>query len=52
MTPVQAEENPALVTLKQRTITNRKVKFHIGYKIRISTHKGVFTKEFLPNWST
>ncbi|KAE9521388.1 hypothetical protein AGLY_018210, partial [Aphis glycines] len=52
MTPVQAEENPALVTLKQRTIVNRKVKFHVGDKVRISTQKGVFTKGFLPNWST
>ncbi|KAE9523779.1 hypothetical protein AGLY_015839, partial [Aphis glycines] len=52
MTPVQAEENPALVTLKQRTIVNRKVKFHVGDKVRISTQKGIFTKGFLPNWST
>ncbi|KAE9542747.1 hypothetical protein AGLY_002658 [Aphis glycines] len=52
MTPVQAEENPALLTLKQRTIVNRKVKFHVGDKVRISTQKGVFTKGFLPNWST
>ncbi|KAF0748043.1 Integrase catalytic domain-containing protein, partial [Aphis craccivora] len=52
MTTVQVEENPALVTLKHRTIVNIKVKFHVGNKVRISTQKGVFTKGFSPNWST
>ncbi|CAI6355285.1 unnamed protein product [Macrosiphum euphorbiae] len=37
MTPLQAEENPSLVTLKQRAITNTKVKFHVGDKVRIVT---------------
>jgi len=49
MTPFQAEENPALVILKQRTIANRKVKFHVGDKVRIRTQKGYFVKVFLPN---
>ena len=52
MTPVQADSDPSSVIIKQRAITNRKVKFRIGDKVRISTQKGVFTKGFLPNWST
>jgi len=52
MTPLQAEKNPSLVTLKQRIITNKKAKFRVGDKVRISTNKGVFTKGYLPNWST
>jgi len=51
MTPVQAEENPLLVTLKQRKISNKKIKFKVGDKVRISKQKGVFSKSFLPNWS-
>ncbi|XP_016658419.1 uncharacterized protein LOC107883267 [Acyrthosiphon pisum] len=39
MTPLQAEESPSLVTLKQRAIANTKVKFCVGDKVRISTHR-------------
>jgi len=52
ITPIQAEENPSLVVLKQRNIVNRKIKFKINDKVRISTQKGVFTKGYLPNWSS
>lgn len=50
--PEKAHENPASVNLNQRKITNKKIKFEIGNKVRISTQKGVFTKGYLPNWST
>jgi len=52
MTPVQADLNPTSVTLKQREINNEKIKFKVGDNVRISTQKGVFTKGYLPNWST
>ncbi|KAF0750236.1 Chromo domain-containing protein [Aphis craccivora] len=52
MTPVQADLNPTSVTLKQREINNEKIKFKVDDNVRISTQKGVFTKGYLPNWST
>jgi len=52
MTPVQADKNPSSVMLKQRKIVDCKIKFKLGDKVRISIQKGVFTKGFLPNWST
>ena len=52
MTPQQADRNPKSVVLKQRKINNSKIKFNVGDKVRISLHKGVFTKGYLPNWST
>ncbi|KAL4123304.1 hypothetical protein QTP88_015502 [Uroleucon formosanum] len=52
MTPVEADANPTSVETKQRKIINRKNKFNIGDNIRISTYKGVFTKGYLPSWST
>ena len=52
ITPRHADENPSSVVLKQRKIENCKVKFKVGDKVRVSTHKGVFTKGYLPNWST
>lgn len=52
MTPTQADENPSTVKLKERKIQNRKNKFQVGDKVRISTTKGVFTKGYLPNWSS
>jgi len=52
MTPLQAESNPASVVIKQREINNNKIKFKVGDYVRISTQKGVFTKGYLPNWST
>ncbi|KAF0733005.1 Integrase catalytic domain-containing protein, partial [Aphis craccivora] len=44
--------NPPSVTIKQREINNEKIKFTVGDNVRISTQKGVFTKDYLPNWST
>ncbi|KAL4127491.1 hypothetical protein QTP88_011658 [Uroleucon formosanum] len=52
MTPVEADANPTSVGIKQRKIINRKNKFNIGDNVRISTYKGVFTKGYLPSWST
>uniref|UniRef100_A0A2S2P053 Uncharacterized transposon-derived protein F54H12.3 n=1 Tax=Schizaphis graminum TaxID=13262 RepID=A0A2S2P053_SCHGA len=52
MTPVQADFNPLTVEIKQREINNVKIKFKVGDSVRISTQKGVFTKGYLPNWST
>jgi len=52
MTPVQADVNPGSVKIKQREINNGKIRFKVGDNVRISTQKGVFTKGYLPNWST
>lgn len=52
MTPAQADENSQLVQLKQRQIKQTKNKFKIGDKVRISVYKSVFTKSYLPSWST
>ena len=52
MTPVQADLNPLSVELQLRKINNQKIKLEIGDYVRISTQKGVFTKGYLPNWST
>jgi len=52
MTPVQADADPTSVKLKQHEINNEKIKFKVGDNVRISTQKGVFTKGYLPNWST
>ncbi|KAL4090178.1 hypothetical protein QTP88_025077 [Uroleucon formosanum] len=52
MTPMQADANPTSVEIKQRKIINGKIKFNIGDNVRISTYKGVFTKGYLPSWST
>jgi len=52
MTPVQADADPLTVEIKQREINNVKIKFKVGDNVRVSTQKGVFTKGYLPNWST
>ncbi|KAL4113385.1 hypothetical protein QTP88_012935 [Uroleucon formosanum] len=52
MTPVQADDNPTSVEIKQRKIINGKIKFKVGDNVRVSTYKGVFTKGYLPSWST
>jgi hypothetical protein len=52
ITPAQADQNPSLVVLKQRNIPNKKIKYKIGDNVRISIHKGVFSKGYLSNWST
>jgi len=52
MTPIQADVNPLAVEIKQREINNVKIKFKVGDNVRVSTQKGVFTKGYLPNWST
>ena len=53
MTPTEADKNPTTVKIKHdNNIYVRKNKFNIGDSVRISTHKGVFTKGYLPNWST
>jgi hypothetical protein len=52
MTPTQADENPSSIVLKQRDIPSKKIKYKVGDSVRISTHKGVFAKGYLSNWST
>ena len=53
MTPVQAVQKPDQVRLKLRKISdNLPVKFCVGDKVRISVHKSMFDKGYLPNWST
>jgi len=52
MTSVQADADPLTMEIKQREINNLKIKFKVDDNVRISTQKGVFTKGFLPNWST
>lgn len=52
MTAAQADAHPSRVTLKHDVVKTRKIKFHVGDKVRISVYKGVFTKGYLPNWST
>ncbi|KAF0707081.1 Integrase catalytic domain-containing protein, partial [Aphis craccivora] len=52
MTPTKADLNPSPVTIKQREINNEKIKFKVGDNVRIGTQKGVFTKGYLPNWSS
>ncbi|XP_022174124.1 uncharacterized protein LOC111036422 [Myzus persicae] len=53
MTPVQADLNPLSVELQLHKMNNQKKnKFKIGDNVRISTQKGVFTKGYLPSWST
>jgi len=52
MTPVQADTNPSSVVIKQRKIIDGKIKFKVDDNVRISTQKGVFTKGYLPSWST
>ncbi|KAE9522753.1 hypothetical protein AGLY_016862 [Aphis glycines] len=46
MTSTQADLNLSSVTIKQREINNEKIKFKVGDNVRISTQKGVFTKEY------
>lgn len=55
MTPIQAEADASRVKIvipksypARRCIT----RFNVGDKVRVSVHKGVFTKGYLPNWST
>lgn len=52
MTPTQADKNPSSVILKHRSIPIRKKKCKVGDKVRVSVNKGLFTKGYLPNWST
>lgn len=52
MTPMQADARPSRVKLKYDVEKTGKIKFSVGDKVRISVYKGVFTKGYLPNWST
>ncbi|VVC44032.1 Ribonuclease H-like domain [Cinara cedri] len=52
MTPIQADKNSPSVILNQRNIPVRKKKFIVGDKVRVSVNNGVFTKGYLPKWST
>ena len=50
MTPIQVDTEPAKEEIKQREINCVKIKFKVSDNVRISTQ--VFTKGYLPNWST
>jgi len=52
MTPIQADTDPSRVKLECPVVKNEKIKFKVGDKVHISVYKGVFTKRYLPNWST
>lgn len=52
MTPAMADRNPSTIVLKRRKIIDKVIKFKIGDKVRVNTQKGIFTKGYLPNWST
>jgi len=52
LTPVQADIKLTIVEIKQRQFDSIKIKFKVVDNVRISTQKCVFTKGYLPNWST
>ena len=52
VTPQQANDDPSRVKLKYVAAKTTKIKFSVGDKVRVSVYKGVFTKGYLPNWST
>jgi len=52
MTPMQTDAHPTRVKLKYDIEKTGKIKFSVSDKVRISMYKGVFTKGYLPNWST
>jgi len=52
VTPIQADANLSRVKLECAVVKMVKIKFKVGDKVRISVYKGVFTKGYLPNWST
>ena len=52
MTPLEADTEPTAVIVKQRKIIDAKIKFNVGDNVRISTYKSIFTKGYLPSWST
>ena len=52
ISPKQADVNSSSIEIKLREIKQKKIKFTVGDKVRISMHKGVFVKGYLPNWST
>ncbi|VVC38054.1 Ribonuclease H-like domain,Chromo/chromo shadow domain,Integrase, catalytic core,Chromo domain-like [Cinara cedri] len=52
MIPLEADNNPGKVKIKRGNIPTKINKFKVGDSVRVSTQKGVFTKGYLPNWST
>jgi len=52
ISPKQADVDSSSIEIKLREIKQKKIKFTVGDKVRISMHKGVFVKGYLPNWST
>ena len=49
MKPVDVKSNPAIDSSKE--IIDKNPKFKIGGNVRISKHKNVFAKVYVPNWS-
>lgn len=52
MTPNQAEANPSSVVIHGRKIPEQKFRFKVGDRVRISMYKTIFTKGYLPSWSS
>jgi len=52
VTPLQANDDPSLVKFKNVAAKTTKIKFSVGDKVRTSIYKNIFTKGYLPNWST
>ena len=48
MTPLQADEKPTNVVLKQREIPDKRIAFNKGDSVRISTQKGVSQRGTYP----
>lgn len=54
MRPIDVRNNELMDTVYNRIkmLDPRKQKFNVGDSVRISKHKTVFEKSYLPNWST
>ena len=49
MKPINVKDNTYIKTDKE--INNKDPKFKVGYHVRISKYKNIFTKGYTPNWS-
>ena len=49
MKPIDVKDNTYINTSKE--INNKDPKFIVGDHVRISKHKNIFAKRYMPNWS-
>ena len=49
MKPVDVKDNTYIDF--EREVNNKDPKFKVGDRVRISKHKNIFTKGYMPNWS-